>query len=190
MQFKTVVCIVAFSYMSFADTGLTGQPWLLQSFRQASGRTTVPNPSNYTVNFKNDGAVSAKADCNTCGGAYSEDPGASQLSISSLACTEMACGPDSKGDLFAGMLSMVDRYARASDTLYCYAASDTLVFIAVSSAAKRNSKSGSGPLVNTGISVISKDRVISVRLKGDVIAHARLLDIRGARVGSRGSNCR
>jgi hypothetical protein len=64
MQFKTVVCIVAFSYMSFADTGLTGQPWLLQSFRQASGRTTVPNPSNYTVNFKNDGAVSAKADCN------------------------------------------------------------------------------------------------------------------------------
>jgi heat shock protein HslJ len=168
--------------MVFADansSNLTGQPWFLYQIRQTSGRTAVPNPINYGVNFKYDGVINAKADCNTCGGVYSDNPVTSQLSISPLSCTEMACGPDSKGGLFAGILGMVDRYSRASDTLYCYAASDTLVFISLSLTIKPNNWQGSEQSAELGISIIKKDRMITASLKGGTIAHARLLDIRG-----------
>jgi heat shock protein HslJ len=167
-----------------AASRLTGHSWLLQSFRQASSRTTVPNPENYTVNFKDDGTVSAKADCNTCGGRYNENSGTSLLSISALACTKMLCGPDSKGDLFAGMLSRVNGYLRASDTLYCFADADTLVFTGLSAAIGWNRTSGSGPSITAHFSVIVKNQILSVSLEGDVLTHIRLFDVRGVCVRS------
>jgi heat shock protein HslJ len=173
--------------MVFADSAasrLTGHPWLLYSIRQDSGRTKISNPENYTVAFHDDGSVGVKADCNTCGGTYSENPGASLLSISSLACTKMGCGSDSKGDLFAAILGNVSRYSIKSDTLYCYVAADTLVFTGPSTAVRRNMPSASGASVKTGISIILKNRMMTVRLKGNAIVHARLLDVRGVCVRS------
>jgi heat shock protein HslJ len=82
---------------------LIGGVWKLQSMRVAGATTDfVPDdPSRFTIEFKDDGNVGVRADCNSCGGPYtvSDD----QLTVNGLACTLIAC-PGPNGSEFAGLL--------------------------------------------------------------------------------------
>ncbi len=113
--------------------------WNLHSF--ALSGVILPADDGQELSFKletedsGEGIVIATADCNQCGGLYTLGAGNS-ISIS-LGCTEMYCGDDSQGDLFADALSSVASYdldnvslrlifsnKLMSGTLICEAASD------------------------------------------------------------------
>jgi heat shock protein HslJ len=68
--------------------------WQLQYFDLNDGTNVdVDDPSRYTIEFRMDGRVSIKADCNTCGGSYSADD--TTINFGLLACTRAFCGDDS-----------------------------------------------------------------------------------------------
>ena len=70
-------------------TDLSGE-WRLEELRLPDG-TSMPPPDTgrFTVQFAADGQLSARADCNGCGGQYSL--GGDRLVVSQLACTLIAC---------------------------------------------------------------------------------------------------
>ena len=42
---------------------------------KTTGETTVPNPQDYTIVFRDDGTLSGMADCNSFSGTYSQEAG-------------------------------------------------------------------------------------------------------------------
>ena len=88
---------------------ITNIVWQWTSVRNRStGETTVvPNPSAYTIIFRDDGTVSGQADCNSFTGTYTTDGG---FSITAQPDVMAACGGDSLdvqyfellGDIVAG----------------------------------------------------------------------------------------
>jgi heat shock protein HslJ len=80
-----------------------GGVWTLQSM-QLAGATApfVPDdPSRFTVEFKSDGFIGVRADCNSCGGPYSLKDG--QLTVNEMACTLALCATPNGGE-FAGII--------------------------------------------------------------------------------------
>jgi heat shock protein HslJ len=70
-------------------TDLAGE-WRLEELRPPSGTSLTPPASGrFTVQFEADGRVSARADCNGCGGSYTLDD--DTVVVSQLACTLIAC---------------------------------------------------------------------------------------------------
>jgi heat shock protein HslJ len=68
--------------------------WQLHSITRPGDVTvTVPDPSRFTLLFRDDGRVSLRADCNSCSGSFQLD--GSQLRARALACTRAFCGTDS-----------------------------------------------------------------------------------------------
>lgn len=49
--------------------------WVSLTNRPTGETTTVPNPENYTITFRDDGTVTGQADCNTFTGTYSQEGG-------------------------------------------------------------------------------------------------------------------
>ena len=165
--------------VSFTNDIMLDKIWKLSFIHYHNGQTTIANLDNYTVQFKSNGTLTVRADCNTCSGGYTMNPDTFLLSITPLGCTKMFCGSDLKGDLFAGILSNVSRYAITSDTLLCIAASDTLVFIEAATKTKPSMRSESGRMTETDINILSKHQVMTVCMRGEVMTHVRLLNIRG-----------
>ena len=67
--------------------------------------TSVPNPENYTIIFKDDGTLEGKADCNTFGGTYSQEGGGI---IITLGPSTMAyCGDASLDQQYLTLLGSV-----------------------------------------------------------------------------------
>ena len=79
------------------DDDVAGQP------------TAVPNPDNYTINFKPNNTFDAKADCNQVSGSWSTDNGNS-MTIKPGPSTLAACGPGSLGSQFVAGLTQATNY--------------------------------------------------------------------------------
>jgi heat shock protein HslJ len=75
--------------------------WKLRNLQRRDGSVVeVTSFERYTLRFENDGRLSVRADCNRCNGAYSLEGG--ELALGPLACTRVACPPDSiDGDFLA-----------------------------------------------------------------------------------------
>ncbi|MFO7678972.1 MAG: META domain-containing protein [Chloroflexota bacterium] len=71
---------------------------------QPAGTTTVPNPENYTLIFREDGTFNGQADCNVILGTYATENGFSLM----LGPSTMAfCGEESLDQQFLALLSSV-----------------------------------------------------------------------------------
>lgn len=84
-----------------AAPSLTGVVWEWQGSKYNYGTTPNPtpnNPSNYTVQFGDDGQLAAQADCNQAGGPYTVQDG--NLSIGPLRSTLALCPEGSLGSEF------------------------------------------------------------------------------------------
>jgi heat shock protein HslJ len=81
---------------------IQGGVWRLESMEPATGAIFVPSdPSRFTVEFKADGTIGVRADCNQCGGSYTL--AGNRLTVGPLACTLIAC-PTGEGQQFAALI--------------------------------------------------------------------------------------
>jgi heat shock protein HslJ len=103
-----VASLAALPLLSCSDgvTGpsdLMGGVWRLQSMEVSGGtsRFVPDDPSRFTIEFKADGVIGVRADCNSCGGTYTLR--AERLSVPELACTLVAC-PTPEGGQFAALI--------------------------------------------------------------------------------------
>jgi len=99
------------------DRAFEGTVWQLQAFLaedafptlsegsvcSRGGVTCVDDERTYTAAFRANGSVTARADCNTCGGSYVRDGNA--LDVQGVVCTEIACEPPSRGGAFASAIA-------------------------------------------------------------------------------------
>lgn len=101
--------------------------WQLESFTPPSGAAvSVADPSLYTVRFGVDGTLTARVDCNRCGGPY-RVAGAT-LTIGPLACTLAACPLPTLGDQFTAALGGASSYVQMPRELVLTGDSGTLRF--------------------------------------------------------------
>jgi heat shock protein HslJ len=112
LRSAALVCLAALPVLSCTDgvTGpsdVVGGEWRLASMRLSGGTAFVPaEPSRFTVEFKTDGFIGVRADCNSCGGGYSLS--GDQLTIPSMACTLALCATPQGGE-FANLIEGVSR---------------------------------------------------------------------------------
>jgi heat shock protein HslJ len=85
---------------------ITGVEWQWQSLtnQSANETTDVPNPSDYTITFNEDGTFEGKADCNNIAGSWSDDSG---FSITVGPSTMAFCGEASLDTQYVNLLSNV-----------------------------------------------------------------------------------
>ena len=108
-------------------SALTGTRWKLDSLRTPTGIVSTVNPDRYTIEFQDDGRVSAQADCNVCTGSY-RAVGAILITIGPLSCTRAFCGSGSRGDEYVALLGNTKLYAKEGDTLVLVANEGTLLY--------------------------------------------------------------
>jgi heat shock protein HslJ len=106
-----------------------GGLWKLQSMRLAGATSSfVPSdPSRFTVEFKSDGAIGLRADCNSCGGTYSLS--GNRLTVPGMACTLALCATPNGGE-FANLIegaSTLDK--NGDDTLSVSSADGAMTLI-------------------------------------------------------------
>ena len=82
---------------------IIGIQWELATMQEI-GRpaVAVAEPARYRVEFRSDGRVAVRADCNACVAQYSLD--SPRLHIGPLACTRVACPDDSLDDRYVDAL--------------------------------------------------------------------------------------
>ena len=98
-----------------SPTVIIGGTWKLNSIHVTSTNTTtvISRPENYTVTFEEGSRVGIKADCNVCGGTYSQSGEA--LSITGTFCTRAYCGDASHDRAFLEALDSAT-HVRVSDS--------------------------------------------------------------------------
>lgn len=72
--------------------------WRWESLEDASGKITIEKPENYQIEFKPDGSLFLKADCNGGGASYKADGG--QIEITKIFTTKNFCGEASLDNKF------------------------------------------------------------------------------------------
>jgi heat shock protein HslJ len=83
---------------------LIGQSWRLVAIDRAGSSSLVPpGERRLALEFLDNGRLSVRADCNSCGGTF-ELTGA-RLTVRPLACTRAFCGNDSLDTPFLDALS-------------------------------------------------------------------------------------
>jgi heat shock protein HslJ len=88
--------------------------WVGSTTTVPASQTTVPDPSNYTLTFKNGGAVSIKADCNVITGTYTQN--GTSLTINTAGASTLAiCPPGSLDKVFLAQLGLVASYETISN---------------------------------------------------------------------------
>ena len=117
---------------SSSSSSLTGKTWQLTAIteRVPAFQGVVPEAqqANYTIEFKSDLSLSAKADCNMVSGTY-VTTSAGGLTITLGAATTAACPPGSLSDQYILGLGNAASYAIASNLLtITLKDSGTLVF--------------------------------------------------------------
>jgi heat shock protein HslJ len=101
--------------------------WRLQSIEQTgAGVVMVATPDRYTLRLGADGQAGVRADCNSCGGRYTLNGDA--LDLSPLACTLIACADDSLDGPFLTILGSGARVRVDGDALFVSSAKGTLRF--------------------------------------------------------------
>lgn len=99
--------------------GITGTVWQWRQTLYNDDRKVVPaDPQNYTVEFREDGTLNVKADCNQKGGAYSVSPEEKAVSIEITHSTMAVCPEDSLEDEFVRGLSAAANYFISDGDLY------------------------------------------------------------------------
>jgi uncharacterized protein YraI/heat shock protein HslJ len=88
---------------------LTGVVWQWTTSQVNEQVTTVNDPSRYQVEFKVDGSLAIKADCNTVQASYQVGEGNS-MTIQPGTSTLMACPEDSQADAFMQQLGATTAY--------------------------------------------------------------------------------
>ena len=78
--------------------------WKSVTTKPTGETTTVSDPQNYTITFREDGTLSGKADCNSFSGTYSQESG---FSIKLGASTMAYCGEASLDQQYLELLSAV-----------------------------------------------------------------------------------
>jgi heat shock protein HslJ len=115
MRRLIVVGIIVAAVMALAacsaGASLTGKTWqwTASTTKVPASQSNVPDPSNYTIEFKTDGTYQAKADCNTVSGTYTSTASGG-LTINPGASSLAACGPDSLSDIYVQSLGQAIGY--------------------------------------------------------------------------------
>ena len=78
--------------------------WTSVTTKPTGETTTVADPQNYTITFRDDGTLSGKADCNNFTGTYSQEGG---FTITLGASTMAACAEGSLDQQYLELLSAV-----------------------------------------------------------------------------------
>lgn len=107
-------------------------PTLREPICERGGVSCVDDDRIYTATFRSNGSLSARADCNTCGGSYVRE--GQSLSVEAVLCTEIACGTNSRGSAFAAALGAARAYSiRDNRMLLAYGDGRGLLLRATSS---------------------------------------------------------
>jgi heat shock protein HslJ len=97
------------------DPNLLDKTWKWYQFTSPTSQVVVDDPNKYAVEFKPDGLVSVKTDCNNGGGIYAASGGNMNIEVNHM--TMAACPPDSLGDPFVLGLNTVVVYRIEGDIL-------------------------------------------------------------------------
>lgn len=109
--------------------GLENTIWRWESSQNSRNKLTVDKPENYRIEFKSNGELGMKADCNGGGGNY--EASGNDLKISSLIRTQMFCGERSHDTRFVRGLENAQSFSIEGDTLTIKSANDTMKFFRV-----------------------------------------------------------
>ena len=115
---------------SGSGSDLTGKTWKWTASTTSvpASQSVVPDPENYTIEFKADGTFSAKADCNQLSGTYTTTSSGG-LTIVPGPMTLAACGDASLDALFVAGLTATQSYTIATSQLTTKLAEDaTMTF--------------------------------------------------------------
>jgi heat shock protein HslJ len=94
--------------------------------RTGAARFVPDDPSRFTVEFKADGSLGLRADCNVCGGSYTLSGGT--LTSGPLVCTLVAC-PQPQGQQFAAIIDGTSEIDKDDDELEIESSEGTLVLV-------------------------------------------------------------
>lgn len=90
-------------------SAVIGGVWKLQSLEiPGRGFVQIPQPANYTAEFKDGGLLAVKADCNSCSGTYTIS--GESMKISLAACTAAFCGSASFDTAFLAVLNNANTF--------------------------------------------------------------------------------
>lgn len=104
---------------------LVGGAWRLESMELDGAAAFVPDdPSRFTVEFKADGSLGVRADCNQCGGSYTLSGG--NMTAGPLFCTLVAC-PTNRGQEFTSLIDGTTSLELEAGTLEIESSDGTLV---------------------------------------------------------------
>ncbi len=104
--------------------------WRWKSAENSQGETTVDKPKNYQLEFKSDGTLYLKADCNGGGGSYKADGG--KIEFSRVFTTKIFCGEKSLDNRFPQGLEQARTFRVEGNALLLEGAGDTMRFFKVS----------------------------------------------------------
>lgn len=89
--------------------------WRWQSSESATGKMTVEKPENYQIEFKADGKIFLKADCNGGGGSYATED--NNISFARIFTTKIFCGEKSFDNRFLRGLESARSFRIEGNTL-------------------------------------------------------------------------
>jgi heat shock protein HslJ len=106
------------SSASASAAGLTGKTWqwTASTTKVPASQNVVPDPQNYTIEFKSDGTFSAKADCNQLAGTYTTTSSGG-LTIVPGPMTLALCPDASLDTLYIAGLTATQSYTIANNQL-------------------------------------------------------------------------
>lgn len=111
------------------NSGLENTNWRWQSSENSRNKLTVDKPENYRIEFKSNGELGMKADCNGGGGSY--EASGNSLKISSLIRTQMFCGERSHDTRFVRGLENAQSFSIEGNTLTIKSGNDTMKFLRI-----------------------------------------------------------
>ncbi len=93
--------------------------WVLETIYNSS-TDVIQVSDRYSIIFKEDKTVDLIVDCNSCSGSINVQS-ENYISLNnSLACTEVACGPDSNDTEFYLAIEKISRYEIINNKLFLY----------------------------------------------------------------------
>ena len=111
MMLLGIVCdAVAQAPMQSGTPDLGGTSWRLVKFQGGNAQTLLPDDgAKYTIEFKRDGSLVARIDCNRGRGTW-KSAGPGEVEIGPLALTRAMCPPESLHDRIVKDLGSIRSY--------------------------------------------------------------------------------
>ena len=100
-----------------AESDLTNVTWKWSELHETepAAQSLVPDSDNYTIEFKEDGSLSVKADCNNASGSYTLE--GENLTLQLGPSTLAECGETSLYNQYLTNLGMISSYSVEGDRL-------------------------------------------------------------------------